>query len=562
MAKPTVIEIPKTTSAAADPRAPSILTTLPPETRNRIYEYVFKRDEPVLLREDSAPAEELRHGLFDNLMYRASEQGGENEDFGHDLSGYVGLLLSCRQVYHEAVGILYGQNTFLFSQFLQNQTRSICTWLASIGSHYRLLSRVYIDADGFGIRFTAYDLLPLLKLLWNHPQAKCQFVFASSARLLAQVRNDDPESCDSSPLMTTMNDILFALGTTDSLGLKKYAKYPRLMSSIIVCFGISSFEGGYVQHADSDDMQHILSSRREFDVSDHGSRVQWKESQRLSLLSLPDALLLAINAYASACDTSILFDLNTKKVRGYRVGLSGVNDRLRYDIDQMHTRVYDEVAIQMSTQEATTNFNDFEALQKLLGINSFEELINPFGRRKEHCFINMILIFKLSIPEPTVDLRININKLLHTFQRDYGGLVITVQESDSSVEGTQSIMWHHVQKAVFLLLSDVLERYPSEATRPLPDIWMDGHGTVLRATYRATATSEERIIPYASTSDDPVNMDAQGYRKIKRIHQLEILNDNSGVHPYNYAVIDGVLGMWGSLRNHLWEDWQMTVWPI
>jgi hypothetical protein len=48
------MEIPKTTSGPARPDEPSFLTTLPSEIRNRIYEFLFERDEPVLLHDEKA----------------------------------------------------------------------------------------------------------------------------------------------------------------------------------------------------------------------------------------------------------------------------------------------------------------------------------------------------------------------------------------------------------------------------------------------------------------------------------------------------------------------------
>jgi len=558
MATHTVIEIPKTTSGPADPRAPSILTTLPPEIRNRIYEYLFKRDGPIVLDDGQAHVELWARGHGIHYTHGGVEQQVRDEDLCDVFEGCTDLLLSCRQVYHEAVGVLYGENTFFFSQFLERQMHFTWTWLSRIGTHYQLLSRVIMDADA---SYRRYNLLPLLKCIWNNPQAKCEFAFVRSGTSVCNGRNKSAELYDPVTAADPMNNILFQLGTADVLNLSQYARYSGLVSSIVVwCNGFDHY--GFVQYDSSDLPRSFPHPNRGFGILHHGSKVQWKEPEQLSLLSMPDECLLAINTYAGTSDTNVVFDLDTNEAWGYRIGLSGVNNSLRADIDQMHTRVYDEIVIQMSTQETTTNFNDFEALQKVLHVNNFEALVNPFARREEHCSVNMVLMFKLSTLEPTADFRINISKLLHIFEHDHGCLVITVKESDSSMNGTQSIEWNLIRKAVFLLLSDVLEQYPSKADQPLPQIWINGHGTVLRATYRATATSEERIIQYASTSNDPANIHAQGYRKIKSTHQSGILNYDMSVHPYYYAEIDGLLGMWGLLRNDLWEDWQTAIRPI
>jgi hypothetical protein len=47
------IRIPKTDSNPAEPNSPSFLATLPPELRNRVYEVLFRRNEPVLVHNTS-----------------------------------------------------------------------------------------------------------------------------------------------------------------------------------------------------------------------------------------------------------------------------------------------------------------------------------------------------------------------------------------------------------------------------------------------------------------------------------------------------------------------------
>ena len=551
MATHTVIEIPKTTSGPADPRAPSILTTLPPEIRNRIYEYLFKRDGPIVLDDGQAHVELWARGHGIHYTHGGVEQQVRDEDLCDVFEGCTDLLLSCRQVYYEAVGVLYGENTFFFSQFLERQMHFTWTWLSRIGTHYQLLSRVIMDADA---SYRRYNLLPLLKCIWNNPQAKCEFAFVRSGTSVCNGRNKSAELYDPVTAADPMNNILFQLGTADVLNLRQYAKYSGLISSIIIWYHGHNHRG-YVEYNDSGILRSFPHPERGFDILDLGSKVQWKGPEQLSLLSMTDECLLAINTYAGTSDTNVVFDLDTNEAWGYRIGLSGVNNSLRAGIDRMHTRVYDEIVIQMSTQETTTNFNDFEALQKLLHVNNFEGLVNPFVRREEHCSVNMILIFKLSTPEPTADLRININKLLHIFKDDHGCLLITVQESNSSMNGTQSIRWHIIQRAVFLLLSDVLVQYPSEANQPLPQIWINGHGTALCATYPAMATSEEKSIPCSYAIYDPANVLDQYRRKTEYLDQSGIWgNLASSYDIYSYMNKDTLASMWYCLRYFLGRD--------
>jgi hypothetical protein len=558
MAAHTFIEIPRTMSSAANPHAPSILTTLPGEIRNQIYGYLFKRDGPVLLHDGRACLRDLRQKLVCIVNDRAStaERHIEEEDFRHRLNGCAGILLSCRQVYHEAVGILYGDNTFLFSRALHNQLASACTWLTSIGSHYQLLSRVRVDADELAYYSPRkFNLLPLLKLIWSHPHAKCDIAFALSGwplpngKLFGYTSQPDPI-----PPMEFMNSVLCTLGTKDALNLKQYAKYSRLISAISIQSRSTSSSYGQIDFEDAENPRCFEVPEKFFDISDHGTEAQWTASQQLSLLSLPDEFLSAVNLYATASDTSVVFDLDTKRAQGYHVGLRGVNQLFRYDIDTVFTRVYDELVIRMSTQEATTDFNSFKALQELLDVETFMDLVNPDECSEQRCSNSMVLMFKLSTPRPTADLRININKLLHTFKGNLRDLVITVQESGTSMGHTKPILWHNLRCAVFLLLSDTLMQCPSKAGQLLPQIWINGEGTVVCATYPATAGREQLNIPCVYSHEDFTINKEQGHRKVK--DAVEAITSPVRL-IYKLATrmdTKTLAGFWCHLGETFWED--------
>jgi hypothetical protein len=51
---------------------------------------------------------------YERFNRLSSECEGADDDFLHNFP--VALFYSCRQIYHEATGILYGMNTFNFSR--------------------------------------------------------------------------------------------------------------------------------------------------------------------------------------------------------------------------------------------------------------------------------------------------------------------------------------------------------------------------------------------------------------------------------------------------------------
>jgi hypothetical protein len=110
-----------------DPSRPSFLDRSA-EIRNAVYEILFKRDEPVLLHNAKAyharPQKEkqgLEGVVYDLASLKSFDEEyereiGQDRDFIHDFQLVTPFLLTCRQVYSETVGYLYGQNTFVFSR--------------------------------------------------------------------------------------------------------------------------------------------------------------------------------------------------------------------------------------------------------------------------------------------------------------------------------------------------------------------------------------------------------------------------------------------------------------
>ena len=198
------MEIPKTTSVPHSHGLISFLD-LPPEIRKYVYELMFERDKPVLIHsthhEQAPPApknqsprpiteEEYKeiptiaigegestvtqHGWIlcgdpdesseseeynqNKLEADKALERFENEEldlFHNGFSHALGLLASCRQVYQESAGVLYGNNTFEVSRIrtrddysydsIYDQLDHTPVRLRSLGTQYGLLKRVTID---------------------------------------------------------------------------------------------------------------------------------------------------------------------------------------------------------------------------------------------------------------------------------------------------------------------------------------------------------------------------------------------------------------------------------
>jgi hypothetical protein len=126
---PATVDIRRTHSEPINPGQPSFLTTLPAELRNEVYKWLFHRDEPIIYTGSRSWRDPYFYRDYDHeeimapheLKEMEEEKKKEKERLStapHDMGPSIAILRVCRQVYHEAVGVLYSNNTFLISCYL------------------------------------------------------------------------------------------------------------------------------------------------------------------------------------------------------------------------------------------------------------------------------------------------------------------------------------------------------------------------------------------------------------------------------------------------------------
>jgi hypothetical protein len=260
------MRIPKGVSQPADQDCPSLLTTLPPEIRNEVYRWLLVREEPIIY--DGCRSDREREPSFDrdyqfDRYYDYDEMESSRElsqeeltilrQPSHDIGSCVPLLRSCRQIYFEAVGILYSANSFLISanpyQHNEQMTQifTAAEFLMSLGSQLYLLKKLVIDitplcpteagcVDGLytDVAVQRIDVLPLLRVLWSQPKVARIISLASTERNLDRrvhphFHQDDLVH-NIQPLF--LDEIIRALGCDNTLGIMSYARFERLLSRV------------------------------------------------------------------------------------------------------------------------------------------------------------------------------------------------------------------------------------------------------------------------------------------------------------------------------------------
>ena len=267
MTTPTTLSIPRTTSSAAT-TGPSFLTTFLTEVRNAIDRHLFKREDPVLIRkrelvELTAPVLRGDSRRFARRLqeYRdlCDAESKADDDFNHGLQYCISLLRTCRQEYHEAVGVLYSENTFVVTRPLHehdyqtsgyHQIDHTPVWLSGLGSRQQMLRKIVIDADAMCplecdlSPSCDYDVLPLLRFLWSYPEFIDVVKFEHTGRNLpghsngtsADEDEEDLVDGETRGLAQYLNGVLYTLAKSDALQLRRYAYSDRLLESVYICY--------------------------------------------------------------------------------------------------------------------------------------------------------------------------------------------------------------------------------------------------------------------------------------------------------------------------------------
>ncbi|KAH4042116.1 hypothetical protein HBI23_030210 [Parastagonospora nodorum] len=112
---PKTVEVLKASSCPETNDRPSFLTTLPAELRNNVYKWLFARDDPIIYtgpgRRDREPDFFPKfNDNYDEMPSFIPEEEIVMRKPSHDLGPNVAMLCTCRQIFHEAVGVLYSGN--------------------------------------------------------------------------------------------------------------------------------------------------------------------------------------------------------------------------------------------------------------------------------------------------------------------------------------------------------------------------------------------------------------------------------------------------------------------
>lgn len=583
--KPPIIEITQSTSQPADPDAPSFLTTLPAEIRNAVYKILFERDDPIEILDQE---EQISYPAWLEADFNVSDDEEPDEELEQEAATYMNwksydfdrglnLLRTCRQVYWEAIGTLYGANTFCVTapEHRHNsdlfQIRTAADFVESIGTHMFLITELSIDLGRF-CPWSCHqeidvDISPLLRILWSRPSIMSRVSFtAGKSRLSPEIHDEYVGEVEPSVCATRMNQIIRALASTDQLNLRPYARFERLSRSIDVSVNYPDIEDEHpwVGSVTFRSGRHKHRCWR-FEIDETIGNLNWSSDPVQPFSVLPQQAYDRILHFALAPSKNVEFDLSTRSVIGLERNLLQLDAYSRSRALCCLARV-EQITLSMETSALKTSFSNFKRLREWFKGSYgliLDQLRQPhaYGHHLGVWATPRILLHFNSNHATLADLRMNVKYFIcATYCMDKH---TTVRISLRSTEGSactnevHEIDLHTLRRRCFILLSAMLIQEPSHAKHSVPQIWIDGIGTpieVLWYTPEAGCLRRGSDYPLTATALQTAGI---GYiREISRIHP-EVLESITAPQRHPGLTSDSsLMSMWLSL---IFFDWGMYV---
>lgn len=214
----------------------------------------------------------------------------------------------------------------------------------------------------------------------------------------------------------------------------------------------------------------------------------------------------------------------------------------------------------MTSSEVSTNFAGFSQLDECFRIRLLKGMFLDARNLKKLPLISMQ--FELANHETLADIRIEVSELSRLlFNSQFSSIAIKLLNTGKS---SGQIEETHIREAdlclnVFLLLSDILKYSPEKQRGPLPQIWINGYGKVLKAVYAGAPNSPDTVFPNKFSRLKNEDMQNLATAQAKFSGRLELNSECScfdvgtGKNHVNLGAVWNLLqGRYGSCRRNLW----------
>jgi hypothetical protein len=445
----------------------------------------------------------------------------------HDIAPGINMLRTCRQVYHEAVGILYSSNSFTISMDLHRHNRTMqqldtaADFVHRLGSQAALLKNVNIDIDPLCSPMCVehpydddeqIDILPLVRVLWSGKLSGCNMKLIHTGRELDPCVYYDYYRDEMSRICTAdlLDATVHAIGTEDLLELVKYARSDRILANIWVrrdlTQGWVAYEGSSLKHHGYERDPGQVEKPFMIIKTEQGGLAglqygHWRYASHLH--RMPEFYHRRILMDALQVDHEVIFNLDRRTTQGLDFGLLHSCPDTRLHMRQFHGS-RNQVALHMATTEHQGSFSDWASLRIWLN----ESISKMYPRHDiavtTESKATIVLSFNPPSSKPQMEVRVDIVNFIRLTYELHPQTVVrmaVIHEVNGSRHTEEpSVSLEELRKDCFLLISVLLEQQPHRAGQNSPEIWINGEGHVIEAIYPRSDTVDQVTIPNPHTS--------------------------------------------------------------
>jgi hypothetical protein len=258
-----------------------------------------------------------------------------------------------------------------------------------MGAQCMFLRKVVIDMDArcpFSCDYSSnsQEILPLVRFMWRHLDAKLQIRFGRTGRALSKsldlwlIDNDTADEDDfdlgSSSSDNGAHEAIDFTGLLDAFGNRDVLNL-ECTSRFLTSIGVHERDGNgysYVTYKHS-------SGPRRIQVSDKGKHLAWEPQRSVrSLESLAPSVQDIICRYAAFAPASVTLDLNTQTAHGLDLsafqffrGLRPKNMHRRMWMRPRTTQRHVVLTVKMTSMTGTSGYYHFAQLKLLLNDLAF-----------------------------------------------------------------------------------------------------------------------------------------------------------------------------------------------
>lgn len=276
----------------------------------------------------------------------------------------VSLLATCRQVNSEALGLLYGQNTFLVS----SRTVYVSTpWLAHIGSNSKSVRKLIIEVQPGRWGPVSVHILPLLRHCWSQNRKNLQVSIAEVSGPL--YLSNSVLSSGATLNLAGMNRALTTLKDRTASELAFYLRLSRTLASVSLSTDAKEIKIGIRPH---NCQSSWAATRAVFQISDTGTisrgPVETVSSSLEQLLLYPDVRKMLSDLVAGSSE-AVFVDLELGIMSGVPSNMLGLNASIRDLLCCSLSRKAQRIRITTRTRESS--FRDFKSMTEFFRTGPF-----------------------------------------------------------------------------------------------------------------------------------------------------------------------------------------------